>query len=129
MAYFTYADIAKMIDHSLLQPVLTDADLEQGCRLAREYEVASICIKPYFVRQSAELLAGSTVATCRANPRATVSRWRHVCGCACTGIRAQASASSVVILCASARSQNSTNPSSSRPSWGIVNPSRRRIRR
>ncbi len=62
MAYFTYGDIAKMSDHSLLQPVLTDAELEQGCRLAREYEVASICIKPYFVRQAAELLAGSTVA-------------------------------------------------------------------
>src|SRR5262249_30952213 len=62
MTDFTYADIAKMIDHSLLQPVLTDAELEQGCRLAREYDVASVCIKPYFVRRAAELLAGSTVA-------------------------------------------------------------------
>jgi deoxyribose-phosphate aldolase len=62
MAYFTYGDIAKMIDHSLLQPVLTDAELEDGCRLAREYDVASVCIKPYFVRRTAELLAGSTVA-------------------------------------------------------------------
>jgi len=62
MADFTYADIAKMIDHSLLQPVLTDAELEQGCRLAREYDVASVCIKPYGVRRAAELLTGSTVA-------------------------------------------------------------------
>src|SRR5207245_7597315 len=62
VADFTYADIAKMIDHSLLQPQLTDAELEQGCRLAREYKVASVCIKPYFVRRAAELLAGSTVA-------------------------------------------------------------------
>jgi deoxyribose-phosphate aldolase len=62
MADFTYAQIAKMIDHSLLQQTLTDADLEAGCRLAREYDVASVCIKPYAVRQAAAILAGSTVA-------------------------------------------------------------------
>src|SRR4051794_9007342 len=62
MADFTYADIAKMIDHSLLQQVLTDADLEAGCQLARTYEVASVCTKPYAVKQAARLLAGSTVA-------------------------------------------------------------------
>jgi deoxyribose-phosphate aldolase len=62
MADFTYNDIAKMIDHSLLQPVLTDAELEAGCRLARDYNVASVCIKPYSVAQAARLLAGSTVA-------------------------------------------------------------------
>ncbi len=57
-----YADVAKMLDHSLLQPTLTDADLEQGCRLARQYDVASVCIKPYAVRLAADILAGSTVA-------------------------------------------------------------------
>ena len=62
MAEFTYTQIAKMIDHSLLQPPLTDDDLERGCRLAREYDVASVCIKPYAVRRAAELLAGSSVA-------------------------------------------------------------------
>jgi deoxyribose-phosphate aldolase len=62
MADFTYPEIATMIDHSLLQPVLTDAELEKGCRLAREYSVASVCIKPYAVRLAAQLLAGSTVA-------------------------------------------------------------------
>jgi deoxyribose-phosphate aldolase len=62
MSGFTYPAIAKMIDHSLLQPVLTDAELEQGCRLARDYDVASVCIKPYAVRRAAEWLAGSTVA-------------------------------------------------------------------
>jgi deoxyribose-phosphate aldolase len=51
-----------MMDHSLLQPTLTDADLEAGCRLAREYGVASVCIKPYAVRQAAAWLAGSGVA-------------------------------------------------------------------
>src|SRR5579884_2686489 len=58
----TFAEIAKMMDHSLLQPTLTDADLEAGCRLAREYGVASVCIKPYAVRQAAAWLAGSGVA-------------------------------------------------------------------
>jgi|ERR1043166_5434491 deoxyribose-phosphate aldolase len=62
MADFSYAQIAKMIDHSLLQQTLTDAELDAGCRLAREYEVASVCIKPYAVRMAAQILAGSTVA-------------------------------------------------------------------
>ncbi len=61
MADYTYSEIAKMIDHSLLQPVLTDAELEQGCGLARAYDVASVCIKPYAVRLAARLLTGSTV--------------------------------------------------------------------
>ncbi len=51
-----------MIDHSLLNPALTDEELEAGCRLAREYDVASTCIKPYFLKRCSELLAGSTVA-------------------------------------------------------------------
>ncbi len=62
MADYTYTDIAKMLDHSLLQQVLTDTELEQGCRIAREYDVASVCIKPYFVRRAAQILAGSAVA-------------------------------------------------------------------
>ena len=62
MAEFTYTDIAKLIDHSLLQPTLTDAELDQGCRLAREYDVASVCIKPHGVRLARDILAGSTVA-------------------------------------------------------------------
>jgi deoxyribose-phosphate aldolase len=51
-----------MIDHSLLQPTLTDADLEEGCRLALSYNVASVCIKPYAVSLAASLLGASTVA-------------------------------------------------------------------
>lgn len=58
---YTYCDIAKMIDHSLLNPVLTDEELEQGCRIAREYDVASVCIKPYYLRRCAEILQGSDV--------------------------------------------------------------------
>src|SRR5262245_52662993 len=62
MADFTYEQIAKMIDHSLLQQQLTDAELEAGCKLAREYNVASVCIKPYAVPMARDILAGSTVA-------------------------------------------------------------------
>ena len=56
------AELAKMIDHSLLQPVLTDAEMERGCQLAVEYGVASVCIKPYAVPLAGKLLAGSGVA-------------------------------------------------------------------
>jgi deoxyribose-phosphate aldolase len=59
---YTYLDIAKMIDHSLLNPALTDEELEGGCRLARKYDTASVCVKPYFLQRCAELLAGSSVA-------------------------------------------------------------------
>jgi deoxyribose-phosphate aldolase len=62
MTELTWKDAARMIDHSLLQPTLTDADLEAGCLLAREFGVASVCIKPYAVRQAARWLAGSGVA-------------------------------------------------------------------
>jgi deoxyribose-phosphate aldolase len=59
---YTYADVAKMIDHSLLRPVIPAAELEAGCRLAREYDVASVCILPYALKRCADLLAGSAVA-------------------------------------------------------------------
>ena len=62
MPDLTSADVAKMLDHSLLQQTLTDAELDAGCRLARQYDVASVCIKPYAVKRAAEILAGSTVA-------------------------------------------------------------------
>ena len=42
----TYETISKRIDHSLLPPTLTTAELEDGCRLAARYGVASVCIKP-----------------------------------------------------------------------------------
>ena len=58
---YTYQDIAKMIDHSLLNPTLTVADLEAGCRLAVAYETASVCMMPYFVKRGAKILEGSGV--------------------------------------------------------------------
>ncbi len=57
-----YTHISKMIDHALLKPTLTTAELEAGCRMARAYDVASVCIMPFAVSRCAELLDGSTVA-------------------------------------------------------------------
>ncbi|MHB8899233.1 MAG: deoxyribose-phosphate aldolase [Thermoguttaceae bacterium] len=59
---YSYQQIAKMIDHSLLNPVMTDEVLEDGIRVALKYDVASVCIKPYYLKRCSELLAGSTVA-------------------------------------------------------------------
>ncbi|MDP2896748.1 MAG: deoxyribose-phosphate aldolase [bacterium] len=56
-----YEDIAGMIDHSLLHPTLTDAQMEEGCLLARRLKVASVCVKPCFVSRARELLKGSEV--------------------------------------------------------------------
>ena len=58
---YTYDELAGMIDHSLLHPTMTDQELEDGCRLAAKYRVASVCIKPYAVKRAAELLKGTGV--------------------------------------------------------------------
>jgi deoxyribose-phosphate aldolase len=58
----TYDAIAKRIDHSLLGPTLAAAELEEGCRLAARYGVASVCIKPYAVEMAARILGGTGVA-------------------------------------------------------------------
>ncbi|MCU0391009.1 MAG: deoxyribose-phosphate aldolase [Thermoflexibacter sp.] len=56
--------LAKMIDHSLLHPTMTDKDLEEGCAIAKKYDVASVCIKPYAVKDAVKWLAGSEVLVC-----------------------------------------------------------------
>jgi len=56
---YSYGEIAKMIDHSLLNPALTTRELDTGCKLARQLEVASVCILPYYLARCAELLHGS----------------------------------------------------------------------
>jgi deoxyribose-phosphate aldolase len=58
---YNYLDIAKMIDHSLLNPTLPEEELEQGIQLALNYDVASVCIMPYYLKRCAQALAGSTV--------------------------------------------------------------------
>lgn len=58
---FSYQDVSKMIDHALLAPSLSDSALDSGCVMARAYDVASVCIMPYYVRRCAELLSDSNV--------------------------------------------------------------------
>ncbi|HEY5313832.1 MAG TPA: deoxyribose-phosphate aldolase [Pirellulales bacterium] len=58
---YSYEELAGMIDHSLLHPTMTDAELEAGCAVAARYRVASVCIKPYAAGRAAELLRGSSV--------------------------------------------------------------------
>jgi deoxyribose-phosphate aldolase len=58
----TERDIAKAIDHSLLRPELDEAFVEAGCRLAAEYDVASVCVRPTDVRRAKAILDGTDVA-------------------------------------------------------------------
>jgi len=57
----SYEEMAGMIDHSLLKPFLTEREVEEGCRQAAEYKVASVCVPPCDVRRAVELLTGSSV--------------------------------------------------------------------
>jgi len=58
---YSYHDLAKMIDHSLLIPTMTDEDLDAGIQLAIDYEVASVCIMPYYLRRCAQKLCETGV--------------------------------------------------------------------
>ncbi len=57
----TKQQLAKTIDHSLLQPQLTDDDVVAGCELADRYHVATVCVKPCHVALAKRLLEGSDV--------------------------------------------------------------------
>lgn len=57
-------DIAKMLDHSTLQPYLTEEDIRKGCELALKYDCASVCARPCDVPILAEMLKGSDVKVC-----------------------------------------------------------------
>jgi deoxyribose-phosphate aldolase len=58
------AQVAQLIDHTLLRPEATPADIAQLCEEARQYGFFSVCVNPAWVRQAAELLRGSTVKVC-----------------------------------------------------------------
>src|SRR5260221_302187 len=58
----TYNDVAKTIDHSLLRPELDDQFITDGCKLAAQYHVASVCCRPADVKRAVELLKGTDVA-------------------------------------------------------------------
>jgi len=57
----TVKELAKMIDHSLLHPTMTDSDLKRECEVAKTYDVASVCIKPYAVKKAVKWLEGTNV--------------------------------------------------------------------
>ena len=56
--------LAKMIDHSLLHPTMTDKAIASGCELARRYDVATACVKPYAIKLAKSILDGSDVGVC-----------------------------------------------------------------
>ena len=58
----TYEGLAKMIDHSLVRPELTESDIVEGCRLAKLYQVASVSVRPSDVDAAVRELSGSDVA-------------------------------------------------------------------
>ena len=60
----TLKDLSKMIDHSLLHPTMTDAEIQAGCDLAARYDIATVCVKPYAVRMCKNWLLGSDVKIC-----------------------------------------------------------------
>lgn len=53
--------IAKMVDHSLLHPSMTDEEFEAECAIAKKYDVGAVCVKPYHVKRAAELMAGTDI--------------------------------------------------------------------
>jgi deoxyribose-phosphate aldolase len=57
----TYAQLAKVIDHSLLRPELTEQEVVEGCQLAARYNTATVCVKPCHARLAAAVLQGSDV--------------------------------------------------------------------
>jgi deoxyribose-phosphate aldolase len=57
----THAQLAKVIDHSLLRPELTESDVLAGCELAARYHVATVCVKPCHVTLAKEALKDSDV--------------------------------------------------------------------
>lgn len=64
MEKLTVEKIAKMIDHSLLQPQMTRDDIDEGCEIAAKYNTASVCVRGYDVSYCAEKLKGTDVKVC-----------------------------------------------------------------
>lgn len=61
---YTLEQVAKTIDHSILKPDFTYADVLAGAELALKYNTASYCIRPMDVAVAAKVLAGSSVNVC-----------------------------------------------------------------
>lgn len=60
----TLNELAKMIDHSLLHPTMSDAEVLAGCEISRDYGVATACVKPYHIRLALEVFVGTDVLAC-----------------------------------------------------------------
>ena len=60
----TLKSLSKMIDHSLLHPTMTDADIIKGCEIAKKYNVATVCVKPYALEMCKNILEGTGVGIC-----------------------------------------------------------------
>lgn len=58
---YSYQDLSKMIDHSMLNPNMPVSDFDQGIALAIAYDVASVCIMPFYLKRCAEMLSGSNI--------------------------------------------------------------------
>ena len=56
--------VASMIDHTLLKPDATRAQIEELCREAAQFKFATVCVNPTWVATCARLLAGSGVGVC-----------------------------------------------------------------
>jgi deoxyribose-phosphate aldolase len=56
--------LSKMIDHALLHPTLTDADILKGCEIAKKYDTATVCVKPYAIEMCKNILEGTGVGIC-----------------------------------------------------------------
>lgn len=58
------SNIASMIDHTALKPELTKEDILKLCEEAKEYQFASVCVNPTWVKTAAEVLKGTDVKVC-----------------------------------------------------------------
>lgn len=61
---YTVDELAAMIDHSLLHPTLTDDEMIEACHTAKSYRMATVCVKPYFVKKAFELTRESATRVC-----------------------------------------------------------------
>jgi deoxyribose-phosphate aldolase len=61
MNMYTVDEVAGKIDHAVLKPTSTDADVIAGCELGRKYKVATVCLRPSDVATASKALAGSGV--------------------------------------------------------------------
>ncbi|KAA3597174.1 MAG: deoxyribose-phosphate aldolase [Calditrichaeota bacterium] len=58
------SNLAKYIDHTILKPDATEPQVTKICEEAKEYKFASVCVNPFWVKHSANLLKGTGVDVC-----------------------------------------------------------------